>query len=100
MFMAVRTMADEHVTIGDELPENFLERLEDAAGGYKGKDLLDWPEARSVPAGRIQELTEEWEPEAASRMHLYTDELERLLEEVAEEPAEAKAFVDEEIGGD
>ncbi len=88
---------DDVTTIGDLLPENFVEKVADEAGGLKTKEALGWPESADTPSAKVQELVDEWSPRQEDDMRLFTDQLKQLLEEVAQEQGEVKQWIEEEL---
>ncbi|MDY6777798.1 MAG: hypothetical protein SVU32_03970 [Candidatus Nanohaloarchaea archaeon] len=85
------------VTIGDQLPANFVQQVAEAAGGYRTKNDLDWSEKAETPAAEVQDLVEEWSSKHETKLAQFTAQLNQLLEDIAQEPGAAKEYVDEEL---
>ncbi len=61
--MAVMAMTDDDVTtIADRLPENFVDKLAEKAGGYRTNIDLEWPEDAPAASSEVEDLIEAYSP--------------------------------------
>lgn len=91
-------MTDDDITIADRLPDNFVDKLAEKAGGYRANIDLDWPEQASTAGTEVEDLIETWSPKTAEKLGLFTGQLKRLMDDVAEDAQAARDYIDEELG--